>query len=275
MCIYAVSDLHTDFQANRTLLDELTRSGYRRDTLLVAGDIADRLEVIEDTLSLLASRFAKVFYTPGNHELWVRLDDYDSLEKLARVLELCDRLGVHTAPSRAEGVWVVPLFSWYEAQFDGEGRADAEELEGWADFYYCRWPPEVTSVSEHFRRLNAGRLLSYEGEVITLSHFLPRRDLLPAADDLRFKSLPKVAGCGWLDTQLRSLNSAVHVFGHSHINCDRVLDGVRYVQNALRYPSERKSSTPSLKRVWPPPPESEPTKAGGTDEASFIEETVA
>jgi predicted phosphodiesterase len=274
MCIFAISDLHTDFKANRLLLDELTRSGYRRDTLLVAGDIADRLEVLEDTLALLRSRFAKVFYMPGNHELWVRSDACDSIEKLGKVIELCDRLGVHTRPSQAEGVWIVPLFSWYEAQFDGDEGVDEEELQAWADFYFCKWPPEVVSVSEYFRTLNAGRLTSYEGEVITLSHFLPRRDLLPEAENLRFKSLPKVAGAGWLDAQLRILNSRVHVFGHSHINCDRVIEGVRYVQNAFRYPSERENSIPSLKMIWPPTAV-DLTETGDAAGAQLIAETVA
>ena len=31
----------------------------------------------------------------------------------------------------------------------------------------------------------------------------------------------------------------VHVFGHSHLNVDTTVDGVRYVQCALGYPSER------------------------------------
>jgi predicted phosphodiesterase len=276
MCIFAVSDLHTDIRDNRLLLGELLRPARRRDTLLVAGDIADRLEVIEDTLALLKSRFAKVFYTPGNHELWVRFDACDSVEKLKRVVELCDRLGVHTRPSKADGVWIVPLYSWYEAQFDVDGSADEEGLQAWADLYFCKWPPGVTSVAEYFKGLNAGRLRSYEGEVITLSHFLPRRDLLPSAGALRFKSLPKVAGASWLDAQLRAVNSSVHVFGHSHINCDRVIDGVRYVQNALRYPGERGASAPSLKMIWPPTPAtSELKETVETAEESLSEETVA
>jgi predicted phosphodiesterase len=254
MRIFAVSDLHTDFRANRLLLEELLLHARGQDTLLVAGDIADRLEVVEETLSLLRRKFAEVFYTPGNHELWVRGDAHDSVDKLKRVIALCERLGVRTGPAKAGGVWVVPLFSWYEPEFDTEAGADEEELQGWADFYFCKWPPEVTSVSDYFRKLNDGRLRSYEGEVITLSHFLPRRDLLPDTAHLRFKSLPKVSGSTWLDAQLRAVNSSVHVFGHSHINCDRVIDGVRYVQNALRYPNERKTAAPSLKMIWPPEP---------------------
>ena len=31
--------------------------------------------------------------------------------------------------------------------------------------------------------------------------------------------------------QVKDLNSVVHVFGHSHINVDKVMNGTRYVQN--------------------------------------------
>jgi hypothetical protein len=62
---------------------------------------------------------------------------------------------------------------------------------------------------------------------------------LPSVTRLKFKGLPKVAGCAGLDAQIRALNACIHVFGHSHISCDRVIDGVRYIQNPLRYPRER------------------------------------
>jgi hypothetical protein len=78
--------------------------------------------------------------------------------------------------------------------------------------------------------------------VISFSHFLPRRDLLPSTERLKFKGLPKVAGCAALDAQIRRLKSGMHIFGHSHISCDRVIGGVRYIQNPLRYPRERTSA---------------------------------
>src|SRR5690606_31418757 len=102
---------------------------------------------------------------------------------------------------------------------------------------------------EFFLTLNEPHLKPYDGPVISLSHFLPRRDLLPPIERLRFKGLPKVAGCAGLDQQIRQLNAAIHVFGHSHISCDRVIDGVRYVQNPLKYPRERLSSGVPLKVI--------------------------
>jgi len=238
MRIFAVSDLHTDFTQNWHALQSISSPDTVHDAIVVAGDIADDLRVIEKTLRLLKSNFAKVFYVPGNHELWVRKSSIDSLEKFRQVLSLCDDLGIYTKPGRAGETWIVPLFSWYEAGYDADNSADASELEGWSDFYFCKWPPEVVSVSEYFLQLNQPNIRAYNGPVITFSHFLPHRDLLPPVSYLRFKGLPLVAGSVALDDQIRKLNSVIHVFGHSHINFDREIDGVRYIHNAFGYPKK-------------------------------------
>jgi predicted phosphodiesterase len=259
MRIYAISDLHTDFGENLRMVRRLSPHTYSRDALLVAGDIADRIEVIEETLFLLSAKFRKVFYVPGNHELWVRFDGCDSFEKLRRVLSLCRRLGVHVEPARAGGVWVVPLLSWYETRPEQLGAEAACELEAWADFYFCSWPEAAGSVPDLLLRMNVPSLRRYDGGVITLSHFVPRRDLLPDTSELSFKALPQVAVCRRLDEQLRAVGSLVHVFGHTHIPCDRVVDGVRYVQNAFGYPPRKDDSSFPVKQVWPPAGAADPS----------------
>ncbi|HEX9918609.1 MAG TPA: metallophosphoesterase [Pyrinomonadaceae bacterium] len=248
MRIFAVSDLHTDFKENRLLLEQLSREEYTQDVLLVAGDIADRLEVIGETLSLLHARFAAVFYTPGNHELWTRNEGCDSVEKYLRVMELCGRVGVSTSPGLQQGVRIVPLLSWYEMRRDADGGPVGPEE--WADFYFCKWPDWIGSPSAYFLEMNEPHVKSYDEPVISFSHFLPRSDLLPPVENLRFKRLPEVSICEPLEEQIRRLGSVLHVFGHSHINCDLRLDGVRYVQHALRYPRERKQQIELVKLIW-------------------------
>ena len=71
------------------------------------------------------------------------------------------------------------------------------------------------------------------------SHFVPRIELLPSQERLRFKGLPKVAGSPELEGQLRALVAEVHVFGHSHIPWDETIDGVRYLQQPQACPQER------------------------------------
>jgi predicted phosphodiesterase len=257
MRVFAISDLHTDFKENRLIVERLPDDAFNEDALVVAGDVADRLEVIEYTLALLRSKFRQVCYVPGNHELWVRDGAYDSIEKLRRVLELCRRVNVETGPVKLDGLWVVPLLSWYDLAFGGDDDRDLEELEGWADFYFCKWPAGVGDICRHFLHMNEANIRRRDGPVVSFSHFLPRRDLLPPREHLRFKNLPKVSGCAPLDGQIRRLESIIHVFGHSHINADRVIDGVRYVSNALLYPSERSAARFPLKMIW-----------GGNGEAS-------
>jgi predicted phosphodiesterase len=249
MRILAISDLHTDFRENKLLLEQLPDLAYQRDILIAAGDISDQLDTLKSTLALLRAKFLKVFYVPGNHELWVRRGGHTSVEKFFTVLALCEKLDIQTGPEKVGGIWIVPLFSWYEPQFDADESGDADDLNGWADFYLCKWPVGISQVCDFFLQMNTPRLRSYDGLVISFSHFLPRRDLLPATEQLKFKGLPKVAGCAALDKQIRHLQSRVHVFGHSHISCDRVIEGVRYIQNPLRYPRERSSANFPMKII--------------------------
>lgn len=248
MRILAISDLHTDFRENWQLIEQISEPLHREDVLIVAGDIADNTEIIKRTLSCLRSKFKMVLYTPGNHELWVRDREGDSIEKLFRILTFCRGLDIRTAPTQVNDIWVVPLFSWYDLEFDSDPAED--ELEGWADFHYCKWPPGIGPVYEYMAGLNRPYIKSYDGTVISFSHFLPRLDLLPAKEMLRFKGLPKVAGCKLIEGQIRELKSAIHVFGHSHINRDCEIEGVRYVQNALSYPRERLTPGLLFKEVW-------------------------
>ena len=247
MRIFATSDLHVDFSENFQVLRRLSNVEFVRDTLLVAGDVAHKSELVDAGLSLLKSKFQEVFYVPGNHELWVPGEAGDSLSKFEEILEICATIGVRTQPGRVGGHWIVPLFSWYEAEFDGRG--DEKGLGTWADFRYCRWPAQLGSCARYFSRLNEPHLETRPEETISFSHFLPRPELLPNPEFLRFKGLSRVAGSAHIERQIRILGTRVHLFGHSHIHRDMVLDGVRYVQNSLGYPRERRGREFELKRI--------------------------
>jgi len=243
MRVFATSDLHTDYKENFLWLTQLSDTAYRDDTLILAGDISDRLEIIRETLLLLRTKFRHLLFTPGNHELWVRNVEFDSIEKLKQVLRLCDELGVTIKPFHLDNLWIVPLFSWYDGVYDPEMRA-------WADFHLCRWPDNAQPLPDYFLRLNEPHLKSYDAPVITFSHFIPRADLLPPKHYMRFSWLPSISICKALEDQVRKLESRVHVCGHSHTNFDRVIDNVRYVQNAVRYPKERRTESFPIKLIW-------------------------
>jgi len=123
-------------------------------------------------------------------------------------------------------------------------------MKAWVDFHLCKWPDNIQSLPDHFLSLNEPHLRSYDAHVITFSHFIPRAELLPPPEYMRFSWLPHVSICSALDTQIRQLNSTVHVCGHTHTTIDTVIDGVRYIQNAVRYPKERRFESSAVKLIW-------------------------
>jgi hypothetical protein len=59
-----------------------------------------------------------------------------------------------------------------------------------------------------------------------------------------------VAGAPALDRQIRALNAVIHVFGHSHIDFDQMIEGARYIHHPFDYPRREGHSKASLKQIW-------------------------
>jgi len=171
--VWALSDIHVENPQNMSWIKGLSVIEYYNDILLLAGDVANSIDKIEEALQLLTQIFGRVFFVPGNHDLWTEIasakqDLSDSLRKLQSVRALCDRMGVETRPAAVPVgsdsiVLVVPMYSWYHASFDTE-----PNLTGWegaepankmaADFRMTKWPDSVSmqdeSVAELLDRVN-------------------------------------------------------------------------------------------------------------------------
>ena len=174
---------------------------YRSDALIVAGDVAERLDKFRETMRALTETFGLVFYTPGNHELWCLRDGTEgatSLEKLRRLDSICNELGIITSPQRVNMVGggrlhVCPLVSFHHISFDTE--PDVRELRlpsvqrAMADFRACRFPEGLQCGSQelarHIDRYNAIQLRASAAQAAahpalltpwTRWERLPRRD---------------------------------------------------------------------------------------------------
>jgi hypothetical protein len=226
--VYVVSDLHVDqplpwrcgclsTTSPKTGMDWLRGGGIVGDPehgcLVVAGDCADSLTATLSCLAELKQRFARVFYCPGNHELYLRGTDAatfpDSWCKLFALRRACARLGVETepaavaAPTEGGGAAVViaPLLSWYD---DGAfcGGSSSSSLSSVRYDAPCAWGPvreqdvhrvmlslakrslataaraaaaaaALASVSSPASSTPANRDVA----LVTATHFLPRREL--------------------------------------------------------------------------------------------------
>jgi len=250
--VYALSDVHVDYDANARWIEDLSQWDYCDDILLLAGDVSDDLLLLDRCLTTLTRRFHKVLFVPGNHDLWVTRRDLGltSMEKLDAVARVAVQCGVSISLHRAAGVTIVPLLSWYDYSF---GPPCDELRDIWTDFIACRWPDGVSvqDVATHFLSLNFGTLPQLGGgTVITFSHFLPRADLVPMGVPPHSINLHPVLGTSRLDVQLRQLGAGIHIYGHSHVSRNVEIDGVTYINNALGYPREEAFASRILRCVY-------------------------
>jgi predicted phosphodiesterase len=255
MRLFAISDLHLDYVPNRHWLEQLSRHDYQNDTLILAGDISDRLNLLADGFKILVHKFSTVLYVPGNHDLWVHREGmHDSFEKFAAVCRVAQEQGVRITPYRHDDLAIVPLLGWYDYSFGMPG----DYIKGaWADYRACRWPHgyDDEAVTNWFVERNPSALspdMAAATTVVTFSHFLPRIDLMPDRIPEKHRRLYPVLGTKRLDAQLRKLGSSLHVYGHSHVNRHITLDGVTYINNAFGYPSEAHFTSRELLlvRTW-------------------------
>lgn len=263
MRVYAISDLHTDYEANMEWVKCLSSTTYLPHTLIVAGDVANSLDTFTTAMRILKEKFQHVFFVAGNHDLWCKStegDDVNSVLKLGMLDDTCKSLGVYTTPKKLNGVWIYPILSWYHQSFDKEkdilGYNIRPPHKAASDYRLCKWPLPLDDMNDgclarYFDELNREEFQrevakdQEDCQIITFSHFLPRYELCPEKRMLFYPNLPKITGSDWLEARLRTIHgrhgspTACHVFGHTHFCWDATLDGIRYIQSPLAYPKER------------------------------------
>lgn len=267
--VWALSDVFFDQHGAPEWCKSLSSTFFRDDVLMLAGNLADSLPSLKFALTVLKSKFRRVFYVPGNHDLWVRRVTLgsiikgekvkeeertmvDSVSKFLEVLQVCDELGVEAVPAEvAAGVFVVPMFSWHDRGFMPASRrreraavSDAEAsspIDGWIKWPF---PGGHDDAWKFFMRMNEPalratlvakatfeRLSGTQATVLTMTHFMTRPEL---ELDWTIPGEWDYVGCDGLDEQIRAIGATVHVYGRACMG-DQVteLQGMPYVHNYL------------------------------------------
>ncbi|TMR99652.1 metallophosphoesterase family protein [Nonomuraea basaltis] len=254
--LLAVSDLHVGNKENRELLLGLWPNSPA-DWLIVAGDVAERVGEIRWALELLSARFARVIWTPGNHELWTLPRDPHAPRgdyRYRGLVEMCRELGVVT-PEDPYPVWegpggpvtVAPLFLLYDYSFRPEGTSTKEEALSLAyesgvvctdelllhpDPYVSREAWCEARVKETEQRL-AG--LDPSVPTVLVNHYPLVRD---PTSVLRYPQFAQWCGTErTADWHLR-FNAVAVVYGHLHIRRTTWHDGVPFMEVSVGYPKE-------------------------------------
>lgn len=250
MPLFAISDLHVRHKKNRQALE--TIGEHQSDWLILAGDIGETAEQLADVFSTLSSKFAKILWVPGNHELWTKpaaevrgVPHYEALVDVAR------EHGVVT-PEDPYPIWtgeggpayVCPLFLLYDYSFRADGVTKKQALTASAklgvtcsDEWFLSpaphpsreaWCAERVEITE--RRLDA---LPPDVPKVLVNHFPLRQDLV---------RIPRIQSfelwCGTRKTEEWHLrwNTVACVHGHLHMRATDWRDGVRFEEVAVGYP---------------------------------------
>jgi len=270
--LFATSDLHVTHPDNRRLVERLP-GDHAEDWLLVAGDVAERVQDVEWALGELRSRFGTVVWAPGNHELWTtpRGDPHGlrGEARYQRLVEVCRRLGVFT-PEDPYPTWdgpggplvVVPLFLLYDYSFRPAGSTAGEALaRAWKAGVVCTdefvLHPDPYPSRDAWCRARVAATLPRLAEIpagqrtVLVSHW-PLHPGPTAALRLPEFSI-------WCGTTLTAdwhvrFRAALAVYGHLHIPRTTRYDGVRFEEVSLGYPREwqrRAAPPPVLRQVLP------------------------
>jgi 3',5'-cyclic AMP phosphodiesterase CpdA len=254
--LLAISDLHVGHPENRRFVERLAPQSAE-DWLIVAGDVGDLLEDVEWALSLLAERFAKVLWTPGNHELLApREVDHEPRGELRyrHLVEICRRLGI-SSPEDPYPIWegpggpviVAPLFLLYDYSFgDNIGVDKKQSLRRAYDAgVVCvdeflldpaPYPSREAWCRARVRETEARLEDCPPGLPTVLVNHFPLTDT-----PTRVLLHPEFAQ--WCGTRLtadwhRRFGAIAVVYGHLHIPRTIWEDNVRFEEVSLGYPRE-------------------------------------
>ncbi len=270
MKLYALGDLHLRYDVTRQALKELRP--HPADWLILAGDVGETEEHLRFALDILARRFARLLWVPGNHDLWTiptRPGDLRGEAKYERLVEICRSYGVLTPedpyvtwPDEGNRYVLAPLFLLYDYTFRPDDVAVERAVE-WAAEENLLCSDEVLLHPDphpskpdwcHARvRLTAPRLAEAAGRgpLVIINHFPLRQDLAVLPRIPRFS-----IWCGTRATEDWHLRyrAEIVVYGHLHIRATHWRDGVRFEEVSLGYPQNwdpGRGIEPYLRQILP------------------------
>lgn len=273
--LWGCSDLHVGHWQNRLVLQDLWPR-QPEDWLIVAGDVAESISDIRWALRLLRQRFAKVIWTPGNHEMWSTAVDPPYLRGVRRyhyLVEMCRDLGVVT-PEDTYPLWsgdggpalLVPMFLLYDYSFLPAGAWTKAQGIALANAR-CGIPTDESLLSCepyasleqwcHARvRSTARRLcgIAPATPLVLINHFPLLRQ---PTRRLRVGELAMWCGTELTRDWHRSHQVLCVVYGHLHIRRRDRYDGVRFEEVSLGYAREWPRGNPPkhpLRQILPDPP---------------------
>jgi len=267
MRVCVLSDVHVDINP----WDWCSLDGYEADVAVFAGDVSNRVDQTVRWITELRERYLRVVWVAGNHDYynlgfcetrirhasdpspphsvaeiaayyqdWSQAHDVDFLHRQCVSIQGIDFIGatgwhdyVAGAPvSRADqiDIWyrgmrdnIIPWQKYSQPHHTQPALAGAADVEA------------LATMVEHA-----------QGPTIVVTHHLPHRDLCwQKPHDRAWTALHgSFANTGM--ESIRDEKIRMWIYGHTHSRGDKLINGQRYLCNALGYPLENPGWTPVL-----------------------------
>jgi predicted phosphodiesterase len=256
--LWAIGDIHLSFKGNREALENLLP--HPNDDIILCGDVGESAEHCHMAFAKMTECFRRVWWVPGNHELYTLHSQKEpgakGEAKYMECVEIARSYGILTPEDdyvlwEGEGgpVLVAPIFTLYDYSFR-PAHVKLENALGWAreqdieasdehllhpDPYASRieWCHALVEKTE--QKLAAANAAHPDTRLVIVGHWQLREELV---------KLPKVPRFSlWCGTKLtedwhNKYNAKVVISGHIHIRRTDWIDDTRFEEVSLGYPRQ-------------------------------------
>ncbi|KAK5137181.1 hypothetical protein LTR08_000686 [Meristemomyces frigidus] len=264
MKLWAIADIHLSFKSNREEFAKL-KGKDPDDGLILAGDIGEALETLDDAFEIAKRNFKHVFWVPGNHELYspkTAKEGERHLKGEAKYMACVMVAKKHEVmtPEDEFMTWVYedeqgfqvaavicPVFTLYDYSFRPP-EVTREKCLDWAMEHGIKatdenllYPDPYTTRDEWCARLVASsehklqRAADQGFPLVIINHWPLREDTIFIPKVPRFS-----LWCGTKKTENwhKKYHARVVVTGHLHVRRTDWIDGVRFEEVSLGYPRQ-------------------------------------
>ncbi len=256
MRVAVISDIHIDEQLNEAEFEELFADCINRanvDYILIAGDISEYyLRSLAFIRRLKRRIAAKLYFCPGNHDLWSKFEPGISVQNVVEYMEgkygdesFLQNRAVHLSDKTV----LIAGCGWYDYSFAHPDKFTKEHLtekkymgRWWKDGLYARhgipdvdvdymWNDELKALADKYS----------DFDIIFMTHMLNHPAFLVGEDSKQyemFQYFNGFLGSEGLYKITKSKNIKYAISGHVHYRKSFMEEGVCYMCRCLGYPRE-------------------------------------
>lgn len=251
-----ISDIHIDEQVNEGEFEDCFASIINKsnvDYLLIAGDISEYyLRSLAFIKRLRNKISAKLYFCPGNHDLWSKFEPDRKLEEIAAYME-----GKHGDPGflqnkavfLSKNTVLVAGCGWYDYSFAYEGKFTEQHLtkksymgRWWKDGLYAKHGIGDKEVNNKWNKELETLVDKYSDyDIIFMTHMVNHPAFLVGEDHEKyqmFQYFNGFLGSNGLYEITKKQGIKYAISGHVHYRNSFLEEGVYYMCRCLGYPRE-------------------------------------